>query len=331
MKAVFVRAKYGEYTEVFRKNNFAAIGWFDEPVSDYSVKETINEYYKKQWPEHSDGTRWQNLGQIYRFWNEINLGDIIITTYGDGQLLIGLAEGKPYFKKDNILDFYERINVKWKPEKFNRYTLSIPTQNTLKSSLTVFKVAQVREIAALAGINYIPGKDEPVIRTEVNAEENIYNSIKQKLLTLADDEFEIFVSYILQSLGFDASQRTGKVGDGGIDFEGILDVFGVATTKLQVQVKRYDSSVIGELQIRNFRGALKRDFQGTFITLSDFNKKAVESAKDENKIPINLLNGRKLIELFILQYDKVMELIEADENEELQKKLKFKKVIIPFN
>lgn len=291
MKAIFVRAKYGELADIFKRNSFAAIGWFDEPAKDYSSKESINEKYREQFPSHSNSTRGQNVGQIFRFWNKIKEGDIVITTYSDSSLLIGIAHGKPYFKKDNIVDFYDRINVKWIDEKFSRYTLSIPTQNTLRSSLTVFKVGQVKEIAQLAGINYVPEENEQVEIITTDTEKNIYQSIKNQLLLLDNEEFEIFVSYVLQSLGFDATKRKGGVGDGGIDFEGVLNVLGVASAKLQVQVKRYESSAIGELQIRNFRGALKRDYQGTFITLSDFNKKAIKSAEDEDKVLINLING----------------------------------------
>jgi restriction system protein len=130
-------------------------------------------------------------------------------------------------------------------------------------------------------------------------------------------------------LGFAALQVRGKVGDGGIDFEGVLDVLGVASIKLQVQVKRYTSTSIGEKDIRNFRGALKRDHQGTFITLTSFQKKAIESAADANKVYINLIDGKRLIEIFIEQYDKVIQLIEIDANADLLKKLKFRKIIIP--
>ena len=81
-------------------------------------------------------------------------------------------------------------------------------------------------------------------------------------------------------MGFSPSQATGFSGNGGIDFEGTLEIMGVASINLQVQVKRYDKGTIGEKDIRNFRGALKKDYQGCFITLSKFAKKAVESAND---------------------------------------------------
>jgi restriction system protein len=329
MKVVFVRALYGEYTEIFRKNKFAAIGWFTEPIKNFADKNSIVEQYKKQYPKDSSGAMYQNVGQIYRFCNEISEGDILISTYGNGSLIIGKAKGKTYFKKDDLCKFYIRINVDWLPDTFDRYKLSIPAQNTIKSSLTVFNVGQINEIASLAGYAVPKEENKKTSTKSLYNEPVVFESIKTKLLQLDDQEFEILVSYILQSLGFEATKRSGNTSDGGVDVEGVLDVMGLASAKLQVQVKRYDHSVIPESTIRSFRGALKRDHQGTFITLSDFNKKAIESANDSERVVINLVNGKRLIEIFIQQYEKVIALIENDEQTVLQQKLKFKKIIIP--
>jgi restriction system protein len=330
MKAFFVRANNGVYTDIYRKHGFVANGFFREPLSDYSNRDELTKQYQKDFPHHTGLTIAQNIGQIYRFWNQIKENDVVISTYSDGRLIIGSVISKPYFKKDDICPFAERINIKWLNDTFDRKELQVSTQNTIKSSLTIFGVHQIHDIAKLANIK-LP--DSVSAKTNVSSNYNhdlIIGSIRAKLLELDDSEFEFFVSYILQALGFEAKKRVGCVGDGGIDFEGTLDVFGVAITNLQVQVKRYESTSIGEKDIRNFRGALKRDYQGTFITLSDFNKKAKESAADPEKIPINLINGKQLIEIFIERYDDIIELIENDENEKLKEKLTFKRTIIPI-
>jgi restriction system protein len=330
MKALFVRADFGKHAEAFLKNGYAAIGWFEKPAKDYS-KEAITDNYKIHYPNHSAGTTSQNVGQIFRFCNDIKVGDIVISSYAEGNLLIGIANGLPYFKKDLTCPFYDRINVKWINKLFDRKELSIPTQNTIRSSLTVFNVSQVKEIADMAGIALPQEMKQHFEKVESKLDKQlIYDAIRNQLLRLSDTEFELFVAYTLQSLGFEAQQMTGRVGDGGIDFEGILDVLGVASVRLQVQVKRYTSATIGEKEIRSFRGALKRDHQGTFITLSSFQKKAIESARDESKVAINLIDGIRLIEIFIEQYDKVIQQIEENENLELLNKLKFRKVVIPL-
>lgn len=324
MKVIVVRADFGRYTDVFKENKYVGIGWFDKELLNFE-KETIISTYRDTYPDHSDGTTYQNCGQIKRFLTEIVDDVIVISPYNDGRLLVGKAKGTPYFKKDNTSPYYYRIQVNWQEEPLNRYELSIPLQNTIKSSLTVYNVSQVDEIAVAASFKTEIKK----ARLELFTRESIYKAIKSKFLALDAYEFEQLVSYVLQTIGFEATQKTGKVGDGGIDFEGTLEMMGVASTKLQVQVKRYENNTIGEKDIRNFRGALKRDYQGTFITLSSFQKKALVSANDPNRVPINLINGNQFIDIFIEQYDKVMDLMYEEDNDDLALKLKFKKALVP--
>ena len=75
---------------------------------------------------------------------------------------------------------------------------------------------------------------------------------------------------------------------------------------------------------------MKRDFQGTFITLSDFDKKARESANDTEKVIINLINGKKFVEIFIEHYDDIRETLEINEEQEILRKLIFKKTLFPL-
>jgi restriction system protein len=156
-----------------------------------------------------------------------------------------------------------------------------------------------------------------------------FEIIRKRFLELDATEFEYLVAYTLRTLGFEPTQEIGKVGDGGIDFEGILDVSGIASINLQVQVKRYDKGVIGEKDIRNFRGALKKDFQGCFLTLSSFNKKAIESATDKEREQIQLIDGNRFTEIFIEQYEKIIDAMFNDDMDDLAGKLKFKKSLLP--
>lgn len=328
MNVIVVRALNGELTDTFKQNGFAAIGWIEEPIENFNDWGEIERQYRQDFPNGSPVKVGVNVGQVYRFMNEIKVGTIVITPYRDGTLLIGQATNEPYYQKDNLCPFCLRVNVSWKDAKFDRSLLSIPTQNTIRSSLTVFRVLAVHEITNLAGIQ-IEGRISRVQNQPLWDEDSLIESIRQQLLQLDDAEFEIFVSYIMQSLGFEPTQRQGRTGDGGTDVEGLLDVFGFAAIKLQIQVKRYTNAVIGEKEIRQFRGSLRRDHQGTFITLSSFNRKAKESASSADFQIINLIDGKQLIKVFIEQFDKVIQLIEDNEHRALLDKLRFKKIIIP--
>jgi len=328
MKVFMVRADFGKYTDAFLANEYVGIGWFESKkysINELNNRDNIIKLYREFYPESADGTVFQNSGQIFRFINEINNGDIVITPYNDLRLLIGKVQSEAFFKKDETSSFYYRRKVEWFKKFINRQNYSIPLQNTLRSSLTVFNVSQVHEVLDSVGI-FMP---EEIKKEKKVESDGIYESIKEKFLELDAEEFEQLVSYVLQSLGFEATQEVGKVGDGGIDFEGELNVMGIASINLQVQVKRYTDAVIREKEIRNFRGALKRDYQGCFITLSRFNKKAVESATDPEKVLIKLINGRQFIDIFIEQYEKITDAIYSDDNDVLADKLKFKKALLP--
>jgi restriction system protein len=330
---VFVlRADFGRYTDTFKKDGYIGIGWFqDEPTTiDLKDKDSLKTVYKSLYPDHPSMRMNQNVGQVFRFVNEIKVGDIIISPYNDNQLLVGTIESDVYFRKDDSSPYPWRKKVKWFKETINRHNLSVPLQNTLRSSLTCFKVSMSDEILLALGIKIATNSVGDSRGSTASSTLSNFELIRRRFLELDATEFELLVSYVLRSLGFDPRQETGKVGDGGIDFEGVLDVLGVASINLQVQVKRYDKGAIGELDMRNFRGALKMGYQGCFITLSTFNKKAIENATDKERKPIQLIDGARFTEIFIEQYDKIIDAIYNDDLDDLASKLKFKKSLLPI-
>jgi restriction system protein len=332
MKVTAVRAYSGQHTTAFQAHDYVGIGWFDEPISDPTDYGVIRDAYRALYPNDGPYKTGQNVGQIYRFLNHTPEGSIVLTPFQppDTRVLIGRVRGPSYFEKDGTSPFYYRLPVVWEAQPLDRHAFTIPLQNTLGSLLTVFNVKQVAEVCKAAGLPYegTPGVGA-VASVPLGETDAVYQALHAKLCELDADEFEQLVSYVLRTLGFESSQQTGKVGDGGVDFEGELTVFGIASVQLQVQVKRYEAQRIGEPAIRNFRGALKKGRQGCFITLSDFHKKAVASASDTDKVPIQLVNGRRFVDILTQQYDRVMELILNEDNEALADKLQLKRVLIP--
>lgn len=330
MNNVFVlRADFGRYTNTFEKEEYIGIGWFTEnPIDwDFSNKDFLKEKYRVLYPDDPNMRVNQNVGQINRFVNEMKIGDLVISPYMDNQLLVGIIESDLFFKEDSTSPYPWRKNVKWYKEKIDRHSLSVPLQNTLRSSLTCFKVSSADEILIELGL--MKKSDNQFIHNGEITPITNYELIRKRFLELDATEFEYLVSFMLRTLGFEPTQEIGKVGDGGIDFEGILDVSGIASINLQVQVKRYDKGAIGEKDIRNFRGALKKDFQGCFITLSSFNKKAIESATDKEREQIQLIDGNRFTEIFIEQYEKIIDAMYNDDMDDLAGKLKFKKSLLP--
>lgn len=334
MKVFVLRADYGRYTDTFKKNNYIGIGWFSMDSTDPHLegwkledKEFLKEKYREKYPTDPNMRVNQNVGQIYRFVNEMKIGDYVISPFNTNELLIGEIESEMYVEEDNTSPYSWRKKVKWLRDNVNRHNFSNPLQNTLRSSLTCYEVKQREEILETLGFDVPKSKTKKEIKFD---SKSVYELIRLKILELGATEFEQLVSYLLRTLGFEPTQEIGKVGDGGIDFEGVLDVNGIASINLQVQVKRYDNSSIGEREIRSFRGALKQDYQGCFITLSKFQKKAIESSTKEGYKGIQLIDGNKFIELFIQQYEEVIDVIQGEDNDELLDKLQFKKSLLPI-
>jgi restriction system protein len=325
MKNIYVvRADFGRYTQNFKQHGYVGLGWFNQLIDKSFSREDIKELYRKKYPKDVPMRVNQNAGQVFRFVNDIQEGDIVITPYSDHQLLVGKVTSDVYHEDDNTSVYPLRRKVEWFDKTVNRQNLSIPLQNSLRSSLTFYTLNDGTEI--LEKYQLIP-KNELRVTTEFN----IYTTIKNKLLELDGFEFEIFVSYLLRTIGFEMTdEKQGGVGDGGIDFEGILSVYNIASINLQVQVKRYNKNKIKWQDVAAFRGAMKKDYQGCFISLSDFDKKAVENATDKSKIPITLINGKNLIDIFIGQYDEIIAAMREEENDDLADKLRFKKALVPL-
>ena len=326
---VFVlRAEFGRYTNTFQKEGYVGIGWYhDNPEGwDLADKDFLKLRYKELYPDDPYMRMNQNVGQVFRFVNELKVGDLVLSPFMDNRLLVGKITSDLYFEIDSTSPYPWRKRVDWFKDTIDRHVLSVPLQNTLRSSLTCFKVSSNQEILVELGLAEKAIGESSIIDGSGGSN---YELIRKRFLELDATEFEYLVSYLLRTLGFEPTQEIGKVGDGGIDFEGILDVSGVASVNLQVQVKRYDKGAIGEKDIRNFRGALKKDFQGCFITLSTFNKKAVHSAMDKEREQIQLIDGTRFTEIFIEQYDKIIDEMYNDDMDDLAGKLRFKKSLLP--
>ncbi|MBZ0182545.1 MAG: restriction endonuclease [Melioribacteraceae bacterium] len=118
------------------------------------------------------------------------------------------------------------------------------------------------------------------------------------LKSLSPNGFERLSKRLLLEAGFQNVVVTGKSGDGGIDGNGILQINPLVSFKVMFQCKRFQNSV-SPSQIRDFRGAiLGRAEKGIFLTTGTFTNAAKEEARRDGVIPIELVDGEKLIEMF---------------------------------
>lgn len=298
-----VRADFGKYAQAFLKGGYAAIGWIEnKSLADCKSRDDLQLLYRAAYPQDTSNiVIGQQVGQIARFLIEIQPGDIIITPDSNTELLHHgiVEEGYRFEPSDPACPYMHRRNIKWQPEPLLRSGLSVPLQNTMRSSLTVFSVSQVEEVLRLVGraAEIPPSKTKPYDPT---------NAVLEQVLKLDDKEFEILVGHLLTALGFEGSEVVGKTGDGGVDATGELNVSNLAKIRIFVQAKRYKlGTKISANTVKSLRTAIPFGGQGAFITTADFQRSAFDVALENGFPRIGLINGEQLVDLLVEHWDDI--------------------------
>ena len=299
MNVWVVRAEFGKHADTFRSGGYVAIDYLiAQPYPIGEGREAFIEVYKKyNQTSTSNVVIGQQVGQITRFCEDMKPGDYVITpSENNDTLYYGKVLDEPYRYEANPTDtcpYRHRRSVKWSNKTASRSTFSVPFQNTIRSSLTVFSVSQASEfLAAIDAEGYEPPSEAPAY--------NPYKSALEQILTLDAQEFEILVSHLLTAVGFEETEVTGKTGDGGVDATGLLNVSNLARIRVYVQAKRYKlGAKINATVVKQLRMAIPTGGQGAFITTADFQSKAYDVATEQGFPRIGLINGRQLVDLLV--------------------------------
>ncbi|MEF2549610.1 restriction endonuclease [Aurantimonas sp. E1-2-R+4] len=300
-----VRADFGRYARAFVDGGFVAIGWLPgHDLADYTSRDELHPIYRAAYPNDvSNIVIGQQIGQIGRFLFEMKGGDTVITPDANTELLHhGVIRADPSYRyepNDPTTPYPHHRLVDWSTTSLLRSSLSVPLQNTMRSSLTVFGVSQIDEVLHLTGRgNLAPAPH--------SANYDPYQAVLAQILELDDKEFEILVGHLLTALGFEGSEVVGKVGDGGVDATGELNVANLAKVKVFVQAKRYKVGTnISASVVRQLRQAIPFGGQGAFITTAGFQKAAFDVALEAGFPRIGLVNGSQLVDLLVEHWPEI--------------------------
>ncbi|HEU4508859.1 MAG TPA: restriction endonuclease, partial [Pyrinomonadaceae bacterium] len=259
------------------------------------------------------------VGQIARFLLDIKGGDFVITPPTDTEFLnYGIVDPDPsyfYFEGKDGCPYPHRRRISWNVKTVRRSDFSVPFQNTIRSSLTVYNISHTDHFFEVIGRNDLVGRPR----------QDVFDSYKaalDHLLELTPTEFEILITHLLAALGFEGTEHTGKTGDGGVDATGELNVANLAKIKIFVQVKRYQlGSKISANTVKALRQSIPSGGQGAFITTADFHNAASDIALEVGFPRIGLINGRQLVDLLIEYW--------ADIPNEFKEKLGLKLGLVP--
>lgn len=294
-----VRAGFGTYTKHFVEGGYVGIGYdITADLTAVTTREELATLYRAAHPsELSNIVVGQQVGQIARFLLEIQAGDYVITPAADTEWLhYGRVASDPSYHLSTCDDgcpYPHRRSVEWAKNRLKRGDFSVPFQNTIRSSLTVFAISQREEFLAAIGRS-------DLAPSVASSQYDPYRVVLEQVLELDAKEFEILVAHLLTALGFEGSEVTGKTGDGGVDATGELNVANLAKVKVFVQAKRYKlGSKVNAGIVKQLRQAIPFGGQGAFITTADFQGAAADVALEPGFPRIGLINGRQLVDLLI--------------------------------
>ena len=143
------------------------------------------------------------------------------------------------------------------------------------------------------------GEEDNEPDNELDNESSIRKNLLRVLRELSPTAFEHVCARLLRELGFEQVTVTQRSHDGGIDGEGLLSINPLISLKVVIQCKRYKGAVSRE-QVSDFENrAFKTADKGIFITTGYFSSDAKKEAMNSGKQFIELIDGEKLVDLFI--------------------------------
>ena len=128
------------------------LGWLEDyDLSDMRSRDNIRGVMEVGYPKESKGTINNWTGQVYRYLNEIKMGDWVLTPDSDGgRVYVGSVQSSPFNvpKGYDSCPYTHRRRVKWFPI-MKRSALPDTTRHSLRSQLTVFEMQGLNELLAI--------------------------------------------------------------------------------------------------------------------------------------------------------------------------------------
>ena len=178
----------------------------------------------------------------------------------------------------------------------------LATQLDATSARDIF-LEQVRKHAAIKraanapseSVADIEGKPEDTPQSDEDAS---LQSFLRVVKDLSPNGFERLSMRLLREAGFERVSVTGRSNDGGIDGVGVLQLNDLVSFNVVFKCKKWEGSVPPK-EIRDLRGAMAgRAEKGIFLTTSTFTSNARAEAERPGAVPIELVDGEKLFEMF---------------------------------
>ena len=289
-----VRAgSHGEQEQVALEENVVTIGWNEFPnLSNVKSREELYQVYRTIYPDSSKNKAGNEVGQLWRFIREIQIGDLVaLPLKTESSIAIGKITGNYAYKA--ISDDVRHIRpVKWL-KTLPRSAFDQDILYSLGAFMTVCKIQ--RNDAENRVLRLLQGETQPNVRS--SEEKQIENDdIQEESIDIEDYSRDQIVKYIeakfkghgLSRLVEEILKAQGYITkgspagrDGGVDILAAAGPLGFENPRICVQVKSsynpVDVKILRELQgVMSNVGA----DQALLVSWGGFNSAAKQEAKN---------------------------------------------------
>lgn len=310
------------YVDDFLEKELVAIGWFElGPIESGASRDEIAALYRENHPQKTKQQIISGVGQIYRFLNEMQEGDEVITYDADKRrYYLGVVASSPQWQ-EGLVEGLPRIRkVEWS-RQVSRDRLSVNARNTLGAIMAFFNVR--KEVADEIRSKVVPvGEEEPPVSEEVEeAEDEAVEElsaefvekagafIEDHIATLDWEEMQQLVAGLLRAMGYRTTiSKPGP--DRGYDIFASPDGLGLEEPRIFVEVKHRKGTTIGSQDVRSFLGGRSTGDRCLYVSTGGFTKEARYEA-DRSNVPLNLLTLPDLRRLLVDHYDRLDEETKA--------------------
>jgi restriction system protein len=332
MATWMIRGERGRLYDVFRDQGIVAIGW-EEIASDVRAdmsRADLTALYASRVPGISQASAIAGASQVWRFVNEIQVGDEVLSySPGNRTYIYGQVKSPFSFCQETADDGMALIRqVDWWSGEIPRDQLTLPTRNTLGSTLTVFllpesaalevqavarKVQSVAEHEVLKSakkdltVPTTPGRTPHVGDADLGAAMDLdavdqiaLERIKDSVVKLGWDEVQELVAGILRAMGY-KTQVSPPGPDRGRDIIASPDGFGFESPRIVVEVK-HRTSAMGSEAIRAFTGGRHPLDRGLYVSTGGFTREAKYEA-DRSNVPLTLWDVDVLVRTLVEYYE----------------------------
>lgn len=304
----------GRYASEFMDRSIIAIGWPE--IGDLTGRDRpeLTAAMKAAYGEKGAAG---NAGMLFRFANEMQTGDLVITPDPQTrEIHAGRVEGPYTFEPDGPLpDQPNSRSVKWE-RTFSRDALPKRILYQLGSLLTLSQPSSQDPLRAFLLHEPAPAtmSTEAASAEDVEADEaaesipfyeelraQTSELIRRQVAGLDAYETQDLVAGILRAIGY-RTQVASEGADGGVDVVASKDALGVEGPVIKVQVKARPNTRSPASDVRALSGLVATEERGLFVSTGGFTR---DAENDARVMRVTLIGMDRLVALLVEHYDRL--------------------------